>query len=109
MSGIAVVLFAIAVGFVVAGLVGNLHQLVTNRPPSFALGDPPAAPRAWLAFMIVFSGPFILMRNAIRARFIEQRPIVWLALTSVISAAWSFALGVFVLDLLLAFRSSIAA
>lgn len=99
-----VLFFAIASGFVAAGLTTSGFQMVTNRTLSFEIPDWPAFARFCLGFALIFSGPIILMRNAIRARIIEKRPIGWLAASTAISMSWSFILGLFVLQVALALR-----
>ena len=85
-------------GFVIAGILGSFYQLVTGQPPRFVFSV-----ETWLAglascLMCVFAGPFIIMRNAIRGRKIEQRPIGWLVASSTIAGMWSICSGVFVLQ-----------
>jgi len=101
---IFIILFAIAAGFVAAGVTTSGYQLITNRPLSFEIPDWPALGRFLLGFALIFSGPVILMRNAIRARIIEGRPVAWLAASTVVSMSWSFVLGLFVMQIMLALR-----
>jgi len=91
--------YALAAGFVSAGLLGSFYQLVTARPPRFEL-----AAGHWLSncgelVMILFAGPFIIMRNALRGRRIENRPLKWLLASACISSMWSICSGILVLHL----------
>lgn len=92
------VLFAVAIGFTAGGLIGSLHQLITSRPASFRAVGGGFASGAWAVLVIVFGGPMILMRNAIRGRLIEGRPVPWLAATTAIATGWSFVSGVVLLQ-----------
>lgn len=109
MSGLATVLFHVAFGFAIGGLVGSLHQLVTRHPPSFQNIGFSLAERLWAILVIVFGGPIIIMRNAIRGRLIEGRPASWLAASTALATSWSFVSGVCILQLLIAIRSGIGA
>ncbi len=96
--------YTIAVGFVAAGLIASFYQLLTSRPVAFEIlfNRGPAAVVS--VFALVLAGPAVIMRNAIRGRLIENRSGHWLALSTVISAAWSFLQGVFILSFVIAVR-----
>jgi hypothetical protein len=96
-------------GFVVGGAVGSLHQMLTRRPASFHRFGPRFHQKLWAVFVIVFAGPFIIMRNALRGRLIEGRPAPWLALSTAIATGWSFASGVVLLQLVMALQERFAA
>ncbi len=85
-------------GFVAAGILGSFYQLVTGEPPRFALSL-----ESWLkgcasCLLCLFAGPFIIMRNAIRGRRIEQRPLGWLVASSTIAGMWSICSGLVVIQ-----------
>ncbi len=103
-SELIVLFFAVSAGFVAAGLTTSMFQLVTNQTLSFEIPDWPAFARFCLGFALIFSGPVIVMRNAIRARIIEKRALGWLAASTAISMSWSFVLGLFVLEVVIALR-----
>jgi hypothetical protein len=89
--------FAIMIGFVLAGLAGSFFRLVTRHAISFELAE---AARPHLAFGIatlMFAGPAVIMRNAVRARLVERRALFWLALSSLIAVTWSFLAGLMLL------------
>lgn len=106
MSVLFVYVFAIATGFVTAGLMGSFFQLVTNRQMTFELFDMNRILLLFGIMTLVLAGPAVIMRNAIRARLIERRPGHWLALSTAISAAWSLLSGVFILNIYVALRAS---
>ena len=90
--------YTIAVGFVTAGLIGSFYQLMTSQPVAFELLHKQGSAAIFGVLTLVIAGPAVIMRNAIRARLLEERPGHWLALSTVISAAWSFLQGVFILS-----------
>ena len=94
--------YASCIGFVCAGILGSLYQLIATRPVRFVVSV-----ESWFsAFMsillCVFAGPFIIMRNALRGRRIEHRPIGWLFGSSAIAGVWSACSGILVLNAILA-------
>ncbi|GGD09576.1 hypothetical protein GCM10011587_11770 [Pyruvatibacter mobilis] len=93
---------AVATGIVTAGLTSSFYRLVTNRPLSFSLLAASVPEVVTGVATLVFAGPMVIMRNAVRARVLEQRPLVWLALSASISVFWAFMSGVFVMSLILA-------
>lgn len=109
MSSLAAILIQVATGFAVGGLFASLHQLMTRHPASFHAIGFSRTERLWAVLLIVFGGPFILMRNAIRGRVIEGRPASWLAASTALATSWSFASGVCVLQAVIAIRSGIGA
>lgn len=101
------VLYAVAAGFVAAGVLGSFYQLVTGRYPAFLVDTDGIASALGAVVVCVFAGPFIIMRNAIRGRIIEGRPIGWLAASAAIAAGWSLCSGVVVIEFALVLRHAI--
>jgi hypothetical protein len=91
-------LFAIAVGFALAGVLANGYQAATQQPASFRLlhQGPTASALAAVPFL-TFAAPFIIMRNIIRAQGIEDRRFQVAMLATIISAFWSMMSGTVVL------------
>lgn len=89
---------ALGLGFAFAGLIVSGFELVARRPLGFGLlqGDRVGA----LAGIpvIVFSAPFLILRNTIRGRRIERRPIPFVMLATIIAGFWSLMSGRLVLD-----------
>ncbi|NBN63636.1 hypothetical protein GWI72_03190 [Microvirga tunisiensis] len=88
-------------GFVAAGVIGSFYQLVTNRPPRFQVSLESAVGTVGSFLMCAFAGPFIIMRNAIRGRRIENRPIGWLVASSTIAGMWSVCSGLVMMRLVI--------
>lgn len=93
--------YVIGFGFVAAGVLGSLYQLVTQRPPSFIVSLETWGTLMMSMFVCAFAGPFIIMRNAVRGRRLENRPLSWLMVSSLIAIIWSFCSGLVMIDLTL--------
>jgi hypothetical protein len=46
----------------------------------------------------VFSAPFIILRNTLRGRRIERRPMPFVMLATIVAGLWSLAAGRLILD-----------
>ncbi len=101
MGDLGVFSYTIAVGFVAAGLINSIYQLITNKQVAFELLYQRNAAAVLGVLTLVLAGPAVIMRNAIKARLVENRPSHWLALSTVLSAGWSFFQGVFILSIVI--------
>ena len=88
-------------GVVTAGLVSSLYRLVTNKPPSFQMWQETTVGIIGGVLTLMLAGPSVIMRNALRAQVIENRPPGWLVVSSLMAGLWGFLVGIFVLSLLL--------
>jgi len=52
-------------------------------------------------FMLIFAGPLVILRNALRAQVFENRPPLWLLLSAMIAMLWSFLSGELLLSIIL--------
>jgi hypothetical protein len=87
-------LFALALGFAVAGLTASAYQLATRSVASFRLLHRGPHARRFAAIpLLVFAAPFIIMRNAIRGRRIENRRFVFVMASTIIAGLWSLMSG----------------
>jgi Family of unknown function (DUF6949) len=87
-------LFALAIGFALAGLLASGYQLVTRRPASFRLLQRGPRPTTFAAIpLLVFAAPFIIMRNAIRGRLIKGRRLSMVMIATIIAGCWSLLSG----------------
>ena len=92
---LAVVMFAMAAGFTLSGVVANLYRLLMRQE---------GTEEPHLLVMVV-AGPNVLLHGAsksFRARDLS-RPLFWLA--AAVAGYWSFVLGLFLLNLVVAFRA----
>ncbi|WP_029058758.1 DUF6949 family protein [Stappia stellulata] len=99
MTDLALAAYIGCAGFVVAGILGSFYQLLTGEPLKFAISVETWVKGVFSCLLCVFAGPFIIMRNAIRGRKVEQRPLGWLVASSTIAGMWSLCSGVFVLQI----------
>ena len=87
-------LFALAIGFAMAGVTATGYQVVTSRPASFRLLHSGPRPSSLAAVpLIVFAAPFIIMRNTIRGCRIEGGRIHMAMLATIIAGFWSLMSG----------------
>jgi len=93
--------FATTTGFVAAGLTGSFYRLVTNKPPSFQVWDSSLFGQVAGLLTLVFAGPTVILRNALRAQVFENRPPAWLLISFFIAMMWSCLSGIFILSLML--------
>lgn len=93
--------FAIATGFVAAGLSSSFYRLVRNKLPSFQLDTESTLGQIVGVCTLIFAGPTVILRNALRAQVFENRPPFWMLLSGCIATMWSFLSGVFLLGVML--------
>jgi hypothetical protein len=86
--------FALAIGFAVAGLCASGYRLFSMRFPSFRLLEVGPVPARFAAIpLLMFSAPFIIMRNTIRGRRTEGRRTEIVMVATVIAGLWSLISG----------------
>jgi hypothetical protein len=86
--------FALMIGFAFAGALASGYQAFVDRPAGFGILERNAAPRAVMSVpFLVFAAPFIIMRNTIRGRRIENRRIAFVMMATVIAGIWSLMSG----------------
>lgn len=97
-SDLLIAFYIGSAGFVSAGLIGSFYQLLTNQPPRFSFDVDSLLGKLATVGVCIFAGPFIIMRNAIRGRRVEGRPLGWLVASSTIAGMWSVCSGVVVMQ-----------
>jgi hypothetical protein len=86
--------FALAIGFSVAGLCASGFRLFSKHFPSFRLLEVGPVPARFAAIpLLMFSAPFIIMRNTIRGRRAEGRRTEIVMVATVIAGLWSLMSG----------------
>ncbi len=95
MRDVVVVLFATTSGFTASGILANLYRLVAPKVESGP------AKTTYYAVMIV-AGPNMLIEKATQSLRSKTCSKVAFWLAASVAAYWSFAIGLFVLDLSLA-------
>ena len=90
-------LFQLAIGFAIAGAVASAYQAFSKRPPSFSLLQQGPTPEAFAAVqLLVFTAPFIIMRNTLRGGAPEQHRIQFVMIATVLAGFWSLMSGTFI-------------
>lgn len=94
---------ALVLGFAFAGLLASTFELLTARPASFKLLQTGGAAALASVPVLVFSAPFIILRNTVRGRQIEKRPFHFVMLATIVACVWSLLAGRLVLDVVQTF------
>lgn len=86
--------FALTIGFAVAGMCASGYRLFSRHVPSFRLLEVGPVPARFAAIpLLMFSAPYIIMRNTIRGRRIEGRRAEIVMIATVIAGLWSLMSG----------------
>jgi len=91
---------SLALGFAFAGLLASAFELFTARRADFTLLQSGGLAAVASVPVVIFSAPFLILRNTVRGRRIEGRPFLFVMLASLVASLWSMACGRLVLDLL---------
>lgn len=89
---------ALCLGFAFSGLLASAYELVARRPMSFRLLETGGVRALASIPILLFSAPAIIVRNTIRGRRIDRRPVAAVVLATVIAGFWSILCGRLVLD-----------
>lgn len=91
---------ALCLGFAFSGLIASAYHWIAGRPAGFGL----LKGGGWAALatvpVLVFAAPAIILRNTIRRRRIDRRPVAAVMAATVIAGLWSLLCGRLVLDAL---------
>ena len=100
-AGLAIsVALATAIGFAFSGIAASSYALFTNQRLKFEsarYGGVAIWPRVALLFI---SGPYILLRNSLKAAMRGLRPRFWLVLSALVASGWSFCTGLVILNVM---------
>lgn len=89
----------LCIGLALSGLIASAFELFAARRASFSLLQRGGLPAVAALPMLAFSAPFIILRNTVRGRRIEGRPIPFVMLATMLACGWSLVSGRLVLDL----------
>jgi len=86
--------FAVAWGFAVAGFSASGYRLFADHFPSFRQLEVGPVPARFAAIpLLMFSAPYIIMRNTLRGRRLERRRADLVMMATVIAGLWSLMSG----------------
>ncbi len=86
--------FSLALGYSFAGLCASGYRLYSTHAPSFRLLEVgPMAARFAAIPLLMFSAPYIIMRNTLRGRSLEGRRAEIVMVATVIAGLWSLMSG----------------
>jgi hypothetical protein len=92
---------ALVLGFAVAGCFSSGYQLVTQRPASFGLLRRGPSRAAFVSLSVIyFAAPFIIMRNTLRGRSVEDRSFQLTFFATIAAGFWSLMSGTMVVMVL---------
>uniref|UniRef100_A0A9E8A0P8 Uncharacterized protein n=1 Tax=Bosea sp. NBC_00436 TaxID=2969620 RepID=A0A9E8A0P8_9HYPH len=87
-------------GFTFAGLLASAFELFTARRADFKLLQAGGLAAVASVPVVIFSAPFLILRNTMRGRQSDGRPLSLLMLAGLSAGIWSLVSGRVVLDLL---------
>lgn len=88
------------IGFAFAGLLASAFELFTTRRADFKLLQAGGLAALASVPVVIFSAPFLILRNTVRGRPSDGRPFSFLLLAGLTAGVWSLVSGRVVLDLL---------
>ena len=88
----------LVIGLAFAGLVATAFELLTERKASFSLLERGGLGAIASLPMLAFGAPFIILRNTVRGRRIEGRPLVFVMSATVLACGWGLISGRVLLD-----------
>lgn len=89
----------LCVGLALSGLLASAFELVTEQRASFRLLERGGVAAVAALPVLAFGAPFIILRNTLRGRRIERRPIPFVMIATVIACGWGLLSGRVALDL----------
>lgn len=92
---------ALAMGFAFAGLLASGFEVFANRPAGFALLQRGGLAALASVPLVVFSAPFLIVRNTVRGQKRERRPMHFVMVATMIASVWSLVCGRVVMDLVM--------
>lgn len=94
MHGFLIILFALAFGFTASGITANVYRLLAKKPESVQA-------RVVYAGVMILAGPSVLFENAAKSFRAKKCSGIAFWLAAAVAGYWSFALGLFVLNIYL--------
>ncbi|MGL4324333.1 MAG: DUF6949 family protein [Beijerinckiaceae bacterium] len=92
-------IMALALGIAAAGLIASTFEMITEQRASFRLLESGDFRAVASVPLIVFSAPFLILRNTVRGKTIEGRPFFFVMLATIVACFWGMMCGRVMLDL----------
>jgi hypothetical protein len=87
-------LFALGIGFAIAGSCASGYRLFGAKLPSFGmLQSGPMAARLAAIPLLIFSAPFLIMSGTLQSQTRASRRVGWVMIATVIAGLWSLVSG----------------
>ena len=94
-------LYALALGFAIAGVLATAYQAVADEPLSFRLlGSSPTGTALATVPLLTFGAPFVIMRNTVRGRRLESRRFEYAMAATMIACFWSLMSGTVIVSII---------
>ena len=91
MKDVLIVLFAVASGLTVSGIVANLYRILGHKPETLTA-------RAGYLAVMTLAGPSVLLDRSVRHWRTHGASPMALVIAVAVSGYWSFAIGLLVLS-----------
>ena len=91
-------LLSMALGLAFAGLLASTFELFTTRRASFRLLQTGDIRALASVPVVVFSAPFIILRNTIAGRKVEKRRFFFVMAATIVACGWGMLCGRLMLD-----------
>ncbi len=89
----------LCVGLALSGLFASAFEFFTTHRASFSLLEQGGVVAMAALPMLAFGAPFIILRNTVRGRRIERRPVPFVMVATVIACGWGLMSGRIAVDL----------
>jgi hypothetical protein len=96
---------ALVLGIAAAGMLATGFEAFTQRQASFTLLETGGREALASVPLIVFTAPFIILRNTVRGRRFERRHVGFVAAATAIALLWGLACGKVIIDLVMMLES----
>ena len=111
MTGIIEILLYVLmclIGFCAAGIASTMYAIFINARPRFDDAPQPTDKAVLHVLLLLFAGPLVITRNAVRAWRRHHTALGWVAASSSFAAAWCLLSGVLILTIIDYARAALA-
>ena len=92
-------LYSLAIGFTVAALCGSAVPMLTGKPLRFEMPNQQSNLEMIIGcFCRIIAGPFLIIRNTLKAILITGREPYWVMMAIVLAGLWSYCQGVILIE-----------